>query len=335
MESNHNHIKLTSSEVAKLWGSYLSDSLGICTISYFLKDVEDPDIREVLEYASDLSKRHIEIITDIFKEEKFPIPVGFIDQDVNLNAARLFSDSLMLYYIQNMGMMGINSYSVALPSTARKDIREFYTNCMQSSMELFNRASNVLQEKGLFIRAPHLPYPAQVEFVHKQHFLAGWLGKQRPLTTTEVCFLFENLYRNSLGSALLTGFSQVAQSNEVRVYMARGAEIAKHHSAVFSKFLSESNIPTPMSWDLSPLASKEPIFSDKLLMFHTTALNNAGLGYYGASMGGTPRKDVFGAYARLMVEVGEFAADGANIMIDNAWLEKPPSAPDRKDLAMG
>ncbi|MGM0853449.1 MAG: DUF3231 family protein [Bacillota bacterium] len=58
MESNHDPIKLTSSEVAKLWGSYLNDSLGNCTISHFLKDVEDPDIREVLEYASDISTRH-------------------------------------------------------------------------------------------------------------------------------------------------------------------------------------------------------------------------------------------------------------------------------------
>ncbi|WP_345774228.1 DUF3231 family protein [Cytobacillus sp. S13-E01] len=282
-----------------------------------------------------LSKRHIEIIADIFKEEKFPIPVGFIDQDVNLNAARLFTDEFMLYYIQNMGMMGINSYSIALPSSARIDIREFYTNCMQSSLELFNRASNVLQEKGLFIRAPYIPYPIQAEFVHKQHFMAGWLGKQRPLTTIEICFLFDNLYRNSLGSALLTGFSQVAQSNEVRSYMVRGAEIAKHHSAVFSKFLSEDNIPTPMSWSLAPLTSKEPVFSDKLLMFHTTALNNAGMGYYGASMGESARKDLFAAYTRLSVEVAEFAGDGANIMIDNGWLEKPPSAPDRQNLGNG
>jgi len=335
VENDHKQIRLTASEVAKLWGSYINDTLGICTISSFLKDVEDPDIREVLEFALDLSKRHVDRITDIFNTEKFPLPIGFNEQDVNLNAARLFSDTFMLHYIQSIGTMGIRSYSFALPSSARMDIREFYTHCMQSSMELFNRACNVMQEKGLFVRPPFIPYPTQAEFVHKEHFMAGWLGKQRPLTSIEIHFLFENFYRNSLGSCLLTGFSQVAQSMDVRNYMVRGAEIAKHHSEVIRKFLSDGNLPSPMSSDLSPLSSKEPVFSDKLLMFHTVALNNAGIGYYGESIGGAARKDLAAAYNRLMLEVEAFAGDGVTMMIDNGWLEKPPSAPDRNDLAKG
>src|SRR4051812_49421435 len=108
MESSHDHIKLTSGELSVLWGSYMNDSLEICAISYFLKDVEDPDIRSVLEYGSDLSKKHIEVVTDIFKEEKIPIPTGFTEQDVNLNASRLYSDAFMLYYAQSMAATGIN-----------------------------------------------------------------------------------------------------------------------------------------------------------------------------------------------------------------------------------
>jgi hypothetical protein len=335
MENSHDYIKLTSGELSVLWSSYVNDSLGNCVISYFLKDVEDPDIRSVLEYGSDLAKKHIEVVTDIFKEEKIPIPTGFTEQDINLNAPRLYSDTFMLYYIQNMGAAGINSYSVALPNAARIDIREFYTSCMGSSCELYNRASNVLQEKGLFIRSPYIPYPSQGEFVLKQHFLAGWMGDQRPLTTIEISFLFFNLYRNSLGSALLTGFSQVAQSKEVRRYMVRGAEISKHHCEVFSKFLSQDNLVVPMTWDQSPTTSTEPPFSDKLLMFHSLALNNAGMAYYGTSLGGAIRNDLATVYIRLLTEVGEFGIDGVNIMIDNGWLEKPFSAPDRKDLAKG
>lgn len=335
MGMNHEHIKLTASEMSVLWTSYLNDTLGVCTISYFLKHVEDPDVRAVLEYALDLSKKHIEVIRQIFSNEKIPIPLGFTEQDVNVNAKRLYSDSFMLYYIQNMGSAGINSYSVALPVSSRMDIREYYTSCLESSAELFNRTSNVMQEKGLFIRAPYIPYPNQAKFVHKQHFLAGWFGEQRPLTSIEISFLFFNLYRNTLGTALLTGFSQVAQSKEVRQYMIRGAEIAKHHSAVFTKILSQDNILSPMTSEILPETSKEPPFSEKLMMFHTAALTNSGMGYYGASMGGSTRKDLAASYSRLMMEVAEFSLDGANIMIDNGWFEEPPSAPNRKDLAKG
>lgn len=34
----------------------------------------------------------------------------------------------------------------------------------------------------------------------------------------------------------------------------------------------------------------------------------------------------------MMIKVGNFADDGAKIMIDNGWLEKPPHSLDREDL---
>ncbi len=156
------------------------------------------------------------------------------------------------------------------------------------------------------------------------------MGEQRPLTAVEISFLFFNLYRNTLERALLTGFSQVAQSKEVRQYMERVVEVSKHHSSVFSEFLTEENLLSPMPWDLMPLTSTEAPFSDKLMMFHAAILNSAGIGYYGTSLSAAVRKDLSAAYARLTVEVAELWEDGANLMIDNGWLEKPFSAPDRK-----
>jgi hypothetical protein len=165
-----------------------------------------------------------------------------------------------------------------------------------------------------------------VEFVHKKHFLAGWLGDQRPLTSIEIAFLFFNLQKNVLGTALLTGFCQVASEKHVSQYMDRGAAIARHHCQVFSEFLKLANLPIPMTWDSMVTKSTESPFSEKLMMFHTTALNSAGIGHYGASLGASPRRDLAAAYSRLIIEVGEFSADGAGIMIKNEWLEKPPSA---------
>jgi hypothetical protein len=36
-----------------------------------------------------------------------------------------------------------------------------------------------------------------------------------------------------------------------------------------------------------------------------------------------------------MAEYAQYAEDGANLMIENSWLEQPPTAPDRKELALG
>lgn len=90
-----------------------------------------------------------------------------------------------------------------------------------------------------------------------------------------------------------------------------------------------------MTWSMIPTTSTESPFSDILLMFHTTALNNCRNGVLWTSMGATLRKDLAAAYCSLIIKVGEFSIDGANIMIDNGWLEKPFLTTDRRDLAKG
>lgn len=332
-DSHPSSIKLTSSELSVLWGTYINDALAISTISYFLAHVEDPKVRSVLTYTMKLATNHVQKITALFEKERIAIPVGFTEKDVHTEASRLYSDAFILYYIQNMGSMGLSSYSMALPHSARPDVRTFFTSCLETSAELYNRASTLLQEKELFVRSPSIPYPEQVDFVHKKSFFAGWMGEQRPFTTVEISFLFFNMYRNTIGQSLLMGFSQVASNKEVREYMIRGVEVAKHHSGIFSGYLREGDLLSPMSWDMQPTTSTESPFSDKLMMFHATAMMAAGIGYYGASMGSSARRDLSVTYARLIIETGELSKDGADILIKNGWLEQPISAPDRKKLA--
>lgn len=69
------------------------------------------------------------------------------------------------------------------------------------------------------------------------------------------------------------------------------------------------------------------------MMFQTTALIASGIGYYGTSMATSFRKDIAVDYIRLTAEIAKYAVDGAKIMIDYGWLETPPQAIDRDQLA--
>jgi hypothetical protein len=154
------------------------------------------------------------------------------------------------------------------------------------------------------------------------------------LVSLEVANLHDNIQRNALGASLLMGFSQVASSKRVGQYMVRGKEIAQKHVEIFGPILREGDLPVPMTWDMEVADSTVPPFSDKLMMFTTTQLIAIGMGYYGTSMATTVRRDLQTHYSRLISEIGLYAEDGANIMIDNGWMEKPPSAPDRNALAI-
>ncbi|OPX83594.1 MAG: hypothetical protein A4E53_04542 [Pelotomaculum sp. PtaB.Bin104] len=101
-------------------------------------------------------------------------------------------------------------------------------------------------KKGIYIRPPVTNTFKKVDSVKKQNFLRGFLGERRPLLAEEIEHLFFGIRTNEIGGTLVTGFQQVARSDQVRGYMARGAAIARKHVGIFSSALQKENFPVPM-----------------------------------------------------------------------------------------
>ena len=319
--------RLTSSELTYLWGAYISDSMSICVFKYFLVHVEDKNIKTLIEHALDIAQEHVVAIEEVLSKENIQIPVGFKEEDVNLKANRLFSDIFYIYYVKNMVTLGLSNQAATLPFTFRKDIESFVSKSISSSVELNNETTHILLEKGLMIRSPYLPYPTDVEFVHKKSFILEMLGK-RPLISAEVTTLFANLLTNNLGLCVSAGFAQVSASKEISEYFLRGKEISIKHIKVFSSYLAKHSLPIsqPLAINQDITDSKESPFSDKLLLYHFLIMNRAGISNYGLSMSSSMRSDLIVDFSRLMTEIMKFSEDGLNILIKNNWLERPPLA---------
>ncbi|MCM3567237.1 DUF3231 family protein [Neobacillus mesonae] len=333
MEEKETQIRLTAGEIAQLWLQYLNDSSSICILSYFLEKAEDEEIKPIIQYALELSKTHIEKITAILTEEKNVVPYGFsIKEDVDLAAPRLYSDSFVLNFINQMSKVGLTAYAGSVAASVRDDIKTYYMDCLTETMHLYKKSTDLLLSKGLFIRSPSLPDLEKVEFVKKQWFMLDVFGEKRPLTASEVDNLFANLQRNALGVTALTGFSQVAQEKNVKQFFLKGLEIGNKHIQLFRGKLEESKLPAPMGWDSEITNSTTYTFSDKLMMFFTSGLISLSIGYYGTAISQSPRADISAMYNRLSLEIQLYSEDGANIMIKNGWLEQPPMAADRDKL---
>ncbi|MUV37688.1 hypothetical protein JNUCC1_01494 [Lentibacillus sp. JNUCC-1] len=331
---NSNKPELTSSEIAALWSQYQSDSMSVQIISYALHHAEDEYIRSVLEFALSLSQEHVQLTENLFGAEQIAIPEGFSAQDVNLNAPRLYTDNFFLLYIQNLAKLGLAAYTMAMSNAARLDIVQHFKQCLGTSAELLERATQIKLDKGIFARAPFIPKPKMADYVKEQDYLSGgWFSDKRPLNAIEISNLYFNIERNEVGKALIMGFSQVAQSQEVRKYMAKGRDISEKHVGIFSKIMKNDYLPVPSTWDGQPTDATESPFSDKLMMFHITTMNASGIGQYGAAIGASQRADLVTAYTRLTAEIAKYAKEGADLMIQNNWLEKPPQAADREQIA--
>ena len=154
------------------------------------------------------------------------------------------------------------------------------------------------------------------------------------LSKLTIVHLVFNAKRNDVRQAVITGFSQVAQSKEIRKFSERGREISGKSVEVFANILHEHYLPTStMIWTSEITDSKEPPFSDKLMPYLITTLIASGISRYGKAMSVIPRRDIGVKYTRLIAEVAQYADDGAKIMIKNVWMEQPPISANRKDLA--
>jgi hypothetical protein len=212
-------------------------------------------------------------------------------------------------------------------------ICEYFTQCLNESAQLVNMATKAMLSKGTFIRAPYIPKSLSTEYVQEQSYFNEWFGQHRPLNVIEMSSLYFNLIKNQLGRTLLMGFSQAASTQQVRDYMVRGRDIADKHVEIFGSVLSKEYIPSTSAWDTLPTNSTVSPFSDKLMMFHVSALNASGIGFYGVSLATSLRKDLATHYIRLTAEIASYADEGTKIMIEHGWMEQPPQAVDRNQLA--
>lgn len=238
-------------------------------------------------------------------------------------------------YLRNMSILGMAATSGALGFVTRPDLVNFFKSVLKTAVGLQDLTRELMLKQGTYVRPPYVSNPDKVDFVEKQSFLTGFFGKVRPLTVHEITMLFNNVQTNAIGKTLIIGFAQTAKNKEVKQYFVRGKQIAQKHIDIFSDILKKEDLPAPMTWDTALTDSTTSVFSDKLMMFHVSAMIAAGMGNYGASMSGSPRRDLAVQYASLIPEIAMYAEDGANIMIKHGWLEEPPQTDDRQHLIKG
>lgn len=323
IENNEDASRLTASEMANLWSSWMESSIKEQMVKYFLKIVEDPDIKDLLMYTLGIAQKHLRIISEIYSKENHPAPVGFTDGDINIEVPRLFSDFFILSFLEEMARTRLDGYSTALQMSTRADVRRYFTECVADPAEIYNRAVSIMVSKGMYARPPHIPVPEKIDFIKKQSYLAGYLGKQRALNAIEVSHIFSGLQRNSLRKAMFKAFGQVAGSSAVREYMDRGREISNKHVEIFSSLLMKSDLPVSMPWDNGVISSDISPFSDKIMMQQVWMSNVELTGAYGKALP-VSRIDMVADFSRLMAEVLKYSEDGANILIENGWFEEPP-----------
>lgn len=321
--------KLNVNEISNLWNTYMNNSSANCFIRYFLNSVEDPEIRSVIEFALQVSNEIQEGVTHFLQNENFPIPFGFSDEDVNVNAPRLFSDlyALLNYYIESQ--YGLINYNLSLVKVLHPDLRDFYSNAVSLTNQLYYKASQLSIDRGLYLPEIHIPAPKKSEFIQKQSFITGWFGDRRSLNVLEADNLVYSLRGVISAKVKFMAFSHIAKTPDIIKLCVRGKELSHERIKLLQTMLTEANLPTLPTFETEITDSTTSPFSDKLIMFHIMQIAQIAVGRYGTALSSIGRRDLPLHFIKLISETATFIEDGVNIMIEHQWLEQPPLVHDK------
>lgn len=329
-----NKIQLTTPEIAALWTSYIQSSATICFYKHFLQSIQDSEIKPIVEEALILEQTCLKKVEKIFAEERFPVPKGFSEKDVDLSAPPLYTDLFALSFVYRVGQVAVPYYASVLTKVGRTDIVEFFDECLQNTTKLYKSALKLMLCKGIYDRPPKIPYPKEVVITQKQEtLLSTWFGDRRPLNASELGEIFYTIERNYIGVILLIGLIQVMKDKEIKEYLMKGKKLAEKQINILNTILRKEdhlgNIPVSME----VTASTDSPFSDRLILFLITTTTSTGIYLMAFTMSTSMRKDLIAHYSTLILEVMKYSEEGLEMMINRGWLEQLPQAPDRDKLA--
>lgn len=333
VQHNLSDIKPMSSEVAHLWSSYLAENMAVCMLKHMVVKSKDPDIHNVLQRSLDISSQRVKSMEDIYNSIQYPIPDGFDEKDVDINARELFHETFSLEYTRLMTRFAMKYYTIALNDSARTDFRTYFSECINTSIEKMSGVTDILLAKGLFKKNPDIPIPEKVEYVNDKKYYGSFFGRSdRPLNVIEISNIYRLITFKMSLKTLKLGFAQVINSEKLRNYLNKGLHIVNKQLETLGSFLENENLPSPKDPSFLVTNSKESPYSDRLMMFHVIVTTGYIISSYGICLTNTTRKDLVLSFSRHMAEILDYVKDGADLLIENRWLERVPEAADRKEL---
>lgn len=233
MNDFEHQTKMSATEHAALWAQYMDDSLACCVFRYFLNNTKDEDIKKLIQFSLELAESHLVQVRIFLKQDNQPIPIGFTDEDVNVNAESLFTDTFKIYYLHIMSIHGLTRYAGATSVCMREDIRQYFIECTSKTLKLFDNVTSVSLQKGIISKPPSLNNKQNIKFINNNTIFSGWLSKQRPINAIEISGVYLNIQKTMVKMVLELGFSQVSQSKEVRDYMKKAKKVCDKHTLKF------------------------------------------------------------------------------------------------------
>ncbi|WP_407311256.1 DUF3231 family protein [Desulfosporosinus sp. SB140] len=326
------YVLPNSSEIGHLWTSYQAETMSVCMLKQYVHGTIDPEIRSLLQRALDVSSQRVQTMKTIFNSIHHPIPSAFGEEDVDISSRELFNDPFKLAYTRLMHKQILINYSHAFSISYRFDFRDYFRECIDTSQEIIQKATDVLIDKGALIHAPYIEIPKNIDIVHNKNYSGSIFGDTRTINAIELSHIISLLETKMLIRLQNIAFSQIVHSEAIRNHFIKSIHLADKHIEKLEAVLDAEKLPKPTTIYYKVTDSVESSFSDHLMLAHSTATTTYIIAGYGIAIPNSPKLDLLSMYRYFTAELLNLAKDGSMLMIENNWLERVPEAVNRKEL---
>jgi hypothetical protein len=331
-ENKVNDIPMTAAEIAFLWNTYLLNSKAKHILMYGVTQCTDVEIRSVMHLALDLSAKSLSDVREVFDRENQQVPYGFTEEDVYVNAPKVYSDKLMLYILKVYTTVGLANYGSAISSTPQEDIRQLFISGIISTVDLSNKIDNVALKKGIYLATPVIPTTNKTEFAKSKKIMGSFLGHKRSLTALEITSIFNCSMINLISEAQILGMAQTIEDNKLKEFLNRTRKTLKEQSDKLNEILHMENLNFPQTLESEVLNTSIPTFSDRLAFFFCFTTLADILATFSIGMIGVMRKDILIVLTELKSEILVLIKDATDLMLKREWFEEMPKNIDRDDI---
>jgi ferritin-like metal-binding protein YciE len=330
-KNNMSFVELTVNEVSNIWSSYLKSSMELKLFEYFYASTENNEIKQVIEKMLNQSQKNINELKEIFIKENLTVPLGFTDEDVRVDAHKVFSDTFILYFCFDLTHLSMSTYPTAISDCTRNDVRDHFQTNIAFSVKIQNEIADLMLLQGVYLKHPQVAIDSEVEFADSMLYLNGFFGGSRPLNTAEIANLSRIVHRAQFSKMVFVTFSKLAKTKELKQHFSKGRDGIEKVLESLQKVLDKENIPISASGDYRISDVEMSPFSDKLMLFFVnTCLGIFCFAMVSQAMTSSLRTDIVSKLGNISDDMKKFYGLGLLLAIKEKWFEQPPQAVNRK-----
>lgn len=325
---------ISSSEVGTLWLTYEEKTLIMRMLEYFIEKSDDQQAKNILGGLWQELNFYVLQMEQLFKDQGMVKPVGYTNEDVNLEAPKLYDNGFDVMFLRILKEVSMGMYTINMNMAYNDKVMQIFEGLTTVTQKIYKLSTLYLLEKGILTLPPKVTMPKTTEFIDSKSYMKGFklVGDKRALNDIELGLLHHGIETNNIGMQLITGFAQCAQHKEVKEYFVKGKKLAKKQIKTMEDILLESDVQFSATSGSTVTPSKVAPFSDKLMMHCVYLLN--GFGLVASSFGAffCLRNDISMKLTLLAKDVYFYGQEGIKIKIKNGWFEEPPQMEDRANI---